>query len=125
MIDVRLGGLGKCISKTSKKWAFFRNFRDISTKATPEITIYCILLTNFEKMLKHFAQKTLFPSFALPLVNGPALGRVTPSPNNTNLYRIFRLNNSYMNFTSYNFEIFVSFSLNIYQMVPLSLSNPF
>ena len=36
----------------SQKWAFFRNFRDISFKTTPEIIFYCILINKFPKKLQ-------------------------------------------------------------------------
>ena len=42
-------------SFSSRKWVFFRNFRDISTITTPRITFYCIFI---KKISQQFRKKS-------------------------------------------------------------------
>ena len=50
-----------------QKRVFFRNFRDISTNATPKISFYCIFINNFPKNFQKNAQNALpHPACAQP-----------------------------------------------------------
>ena len=53
------GGSWQMYLRTSKKGAFFRNFRDISTKTTSKITFYCIFIKKYPKNFENSAQKFL------------------------------------------------------------------
>ena len=55
------GGVGRCISKTSKKWAFVEIFEKLLPKPAKKSLFITFLLTNFpkisKKVLKNFSRR--------------------------------------------------------------------